>query len=386
MASMALDIHAQIKQLIDERNRILILFPATPGDGDAIGAATGLAAGLERLGKRVDIVSPGFFLPAGYRFLERAREIKSDLPHLRKFLLLVDVKDTGLSSLTYDVKDHELRIAITPERGLIGRDRIRTAQTDFAYDLLITVGAPDLASLGSLYENNTELFFKNPIVNIDIHPSNERFGQINLVDTAAATLAETIFAFLASAAPDSIHGSTATALLAGIVAKTRSFKNDSTTPETLTNASRLISLGAHREEIVRNLFRTRTVSTLKLWGHVLEHLQSDKRLGLVWSSVTREAFSRTGAGEDDAADVMEELIANSPEARATLLLHEHRDGRGIHALVRTDGGLDARALLAAFQPTGNERGAAANLSHPSLQEAENAVLESIRAALDGARG
>jgi phosphoesterase RecJ-like protein len=377
---MALDVYAQIKQLIDEHTHVLILFPAAAG-GDAIGAATGLATCLERLDKRVDIVSPGFFLPSGYRFLERAREIKNDLPHLGKFLLLVDVKDAGLSSLTYDVKGDELRIAITPERGLIGRDRIRTAETNLAYDLIITLGAPDLRSFGPLYENNTELFSKTPIVNIDVHPSNERFGQINLLSTAAASISETVFSLLAAAAPESVTSASATALLAGIIAKTRSFKNDATTPETFHHASRLLSFGADREQVVRHLFRTRTVPTLKLWGYVLEHLQSDKPLGLVWSSVTREAFSRTGASEADAADVMEELIANSPDARVTLLLHEHQKNAGIHALVRTDAVLNARKLLGAFQPTGNERVAIATLSFASLQEAQDAVLASIRTAL-----
>jgi phosphoesterase RecJ-like protein len=327
------------------------------------------------MGKRVVIVSDGFILPPEYEFLERARSISSAPSHLRAFKLLVDISGTDLESLSYDVKDDRLRISITPKQGLLSRDRVRTAQSEFSYDLTIAVDAADLASLGSMHEQNTEFFYSVPILNIDHKAHNDYFGAVNLVDVAASTTAEVVFRAIKSIAADCVDRPIATAILTAIVAKTRSFKNDVTKPATLTAASELMTLGADREAIVRQLFRTRTVAALKLWGRALQRLQGKQSLGILWSTITREDFARTGVSEQELADVIDELIMNSSGARIVILLHEHMNG-GVHALLKTDRGVSAKKIAERFGGAGDDRTAAWVMAE-TLAEAERMVIEAI---------
>ena len=317
---MARTVPEQIQQLIDSHRHILIVLPKT-GGGDAIGSSIALALWLEKLQKQVEIASDEFVLPRNYRFLKRANTIVPQLSQAQKFILSVDVREHGLESLTYDVKDEILRIFVTPKTGVLTRDLVRTSQSDFVYDLIITVGTTDLKSLGKIYSKNTELFFKTPVINLDHHAQNEHFGQINAVTITATTVSEVVFALLQTLDAALIDKDIATALLTGIIAQTRSFKNDATKPEAMMCASTLIGLGANRDAIVQALFRTRTIATLKLWGYALRHLQSDPAIGLVWTTITRDDFSRSGAQEPDLSDIIDELISNSPEAKIILLLH-----------------------------------------------------------------
>ena len=134
---------------------------------------------------------------------------------------------------------------------------------------------------------------------------------------------------------EAIDADIATALLAGMITKTNSFKTENTKPNTLTIASRLMHLGANRDHIVQNLYRTRAISTLKLWGQALSHLQYDKSIGLVWTTITRDDFTRAGAQEHELYEIIDELIASSPEAKIIALLHEHQADNIIHIIVTT---------------------------------------------------
>ena len=189
--TMALSNIQQIHHLIHEKKYILITLGKDSG-GDAIASAVALITYLEAQDKRADVVIDGFVLPAKLNFLKIARTFQNNFSHLQKFIISVDVGEAGVEELSYDVKDKKLRIYITPKEGFLTRDNITTAQTDFKYDLVITLGTPDLASLGSIYDNNTELFFKVPVINIDHSTANEHYGQTNIIDYTVATTAEVL--------------------------------------------------------------------------------------------------------------------------------------------------------------------------------------------------
>ena len=174
-----------------------------------------------------------------------------------------------MQELSYDLKRRKTPRFITPKQGFLTREDIRTAQSDFKYDIIFVLDTPDLETLGKPYDSNTELFYKKPIINIDHNSANGRFGQINLIDTTASSSSEVIFDLMQKWQTEAIDADIATALLAGMITKTNSFKTENTKPNTLTIASRLMHLGANRDHIVQNLYRTRAISTLKLWGQAL---------------------------------------------------------------------------------------------------------------------
>lgn len=355
---MALKLAEQFKQLVSDKNYILITSKTTAG-GDAIGSAAALALLLKRLGKRADVVIEDCPVPAQLQFLEGAHTFKPHIGHLQKFVINVDITNTGLKELSYDVKDNELRIFITPEHGALHRDVIRTAQSDFTYDLVLTVNAPDLASLGNLHHNNTDFFFKTPIVNIDHEPSNEQFGHINIVDITKSTTSEVLYTIIKEVYATDLVPEIAHALLTGMIAGTNSFRDGHIKPATLAAASDLVHLGADRGAIIKQLYQTKSIATFRLWGSALSHLQYDETSGLVWSTITREDFARSGAKEQELHAIVEELITTAPAAKLILLVHEHPDADKptIHGLLHAREPYNAEALLALYTGKGSKANA-----------------------------
>jgi len=366
----------QIKQLIENKKNILIVF-GEPTNGDAIGSAVALALFLEKMGKRIDIISDDFNLPNNFKFLNKAKEIKSGFDFLQKFVISVDINKTGLQELSYDVKDNKLRIFITHKQSFLNRENIRTAQSDFKYDLIFVVDTPDLESLGNIYDNNTELFYQKPIINIDHKSSNENFGQINLIDITHTSTAESIYHLIKEIGPEQINQEIATSLLTGIISKTRSFKSQNIKPQTLNTASELINLGAERERIVQNLYRTKTIATLKLWGSVLSHLQNDNNLNLAWSVITRDDFIRSNSTPEDLSNIIEELLSNSPQIKLLVLLYEKNEQ--IHVILDTNKEYNALELLRPFgQVNGDKQQARTILENTNLKQAEEKIIETIK--------
>ena len=379
---MALTLFQQIDQLIKNKKHILITFRGD-ATGDAIGSALALFLFLKKQGKTADVICHNFSLPSQFRFLQEADKITGAPSHLQKFILTLDVAEAGVQELSYDLQDEKLRIFVTPKRGFLTRADVRTAQTDFKYDLIMVLDSENLAALGGLYENNTELFFKTPIINLDYRPGNEHFGQVNLIDLTVVSTAEVVFDLLKQLGEEYIDASVSTALLTGLIAQTRSFKSDNIKPHTLTTGAKLMSLGADREKIITNLFRTRSVAALKLWGQALTHLQHDSKIGLVWSTITRDDFVRCGASETDLKDIIDELISNSPEAKFTLLLHEHIETpQTIHGLFRVHTkDHDAKFLLKSFNPVGGKQAVSFKVYGKGLKPAETDVVAHLQKVL-----
>ncbi|MDD2758407.1 MAG: hypothetical protein PHD72_03500 [Patescibacteria group bacterium] len=374
-----LDTPEQLIKLIENSRRPLIVFGKE--NDDAIAGALALNLFLTKKKKMPTVASPDFSAPTHLGFLRGVADIQPELAHLQKFTIKVDVSKTQLETLSYDVKDGWLAIHLTPKQGIITKNELRTAQSGFKYDLIFTLGAPDLEALGDIFYNNTDLFYRTPVVNIDHRAGNEHFGQLNLVDIAATSTSEIIFKLLEKIGGSEIDEPIATALLTGMIAQTRSFKTPNVTPHTLNMAGRLIDLGADREKIVRHLYRTKSIGTLKLWGQALTNLQTDRATGLVWTTLTRDDFARSGSTEADLKDLIWELIGNSPEAKLILVLFESSDNKNeIHGRLTVEKDFDALELLKTFKPKGNKRAAAFVVANQTLKQAEDAVLAHLRAA------
>ncbi len=337
---------------------------------------------LEKQHKQVDIIADNFVLPKNLKFIKGVEEIRPQISHLQKFILKVDVTHVKIDTLSYDIKDNWLSIYLTPKQGVITKNELRTAQSGLKYDLIITINAQDLESLGKIFFNNTDLFYKVPIINFDNHPGNEHFGQVNFIELTATSISETIYKTMTHLAQSHIDADIATALLAGMISQTQSFKTTNVTPHTLNTASQLMNLGADREKIVKHLYRTKSISSLRIWGEALTHMESDPSVGLVWTTITREDFARAGATEDELKELIDELVNNSPEAKLILLLYENTRGENkVHGWLHVDKQHDAKMLLQTFQPDGNKKTASFAVANKTLKEVELEVVGKIKKIL-----
>lgn len=375
---MALSITEQLSTLVAEKKHILITFAPTAG-GDAIGSALALFGFLSAIGKRADIVASEFKLPRQFSFLQHSERVAASLSEIKTFIMTLDIKDTGVQELSYDLVGEKLRIFVTPKQGILNKENVKTAESSYKYDLVIVLGTQDLVSLGTVYQKHGLLFEETPVINIDCDPRNERFGHTNIVDVTATSTAEVVYDLLKQWKKEHISTEIATALLTGMIAKTHSFRGEHVKPHTLSVAGTLINLGADRDYIVQNLYRTRTIASLRLWGEALRHLHIDKDLGLVTTSITRDDFTRSGAHTHDLVEIIDELISNSPEAKLILLCYEDPDDTSaIHATVSTTPEFDAAGLIRGLNPVGNQERATCTLRDKTLKEVEEVVSGEMR--------
>lgn len=335
--------------LIRERSTPLLCLPRQ-ASSDAIAGGLGLYLTLGKLGKRAKVVSPGFVLPPSHGFLPKSEEILTDVSALKKFIITVDTSRAPLEELSYDVVGKNVHIYLTPKGGFFQAKDVTISAGSFTYDLIITLDAPSLESFGKLFEENREFFYHTPIINLDHRPANERYGHVVLVDVTATSTSEIIFELLEASKQPLLDETIATALLTGMISKTRSFQTPTVTPRSLAIASHLISSGARRDEIIRNLYRTKRLAVLKLWGRALTRLQSAQGQRLVWTNVSQQDLTESGASLQDVPGVIDELIANTAGAEVMFVLAE-RQGEG-HVFAATSQRYDALALFRSYHPEG----------------------------------
>jgi len=366
----------QTVDLISKSNNLVISLPNNPST-DAVASGLALFLVLEKLNKKVKVVCSEFSLPPHHQFLPKSKEIYSDLTALRKFIISLDVSRTKVQELSYDISDNKkLDIFITPKDGFFDERDVKTSASSYEYDAIIVLDTPDLEGLGKIYDDNTEFFYHTPIINIDHNPANEHFGEINIVDLVATSTSEIIFELLKEL-DIGFDEYIATSLLTGIISKTKSFQTTSVTPKSLAISSHLIENGARRDDIIKNLYRTKSINTLKLWGRALARLKTELNGKIVWSLLNKQDFDKSNAKEAALEGVIDELIINTPEAEVVVILFEHQEN-SIGVIVNSIKAIDGFNLFNKYRPTGTKNFTKFFIENKNLIDSEKEVLNILK--------
>lgn len=372
----------QATRAFRESQSILLV---TGGDthGDAVATLIALSLTGAKLGKQMTALSLTG-VPHRLSFLSHAKDVVKTLPKQNDFLISLNMAQATVEQLSYKVEKGSLEILITPkDNGIFSEKDVTAKMLQNSYDLIVTVNVHDLDQLGALYSDNTELFFNTPIINLDHHASNEGFGKINLVDIQAAATAQIAYKMIQGLEKQQVNGAIlldkeiATALLTGLTAETESFQTYSTTPEVFGIASILCDAGANQQEIIRYLFKTKSLAALNLWGRVLARLKQNNDKRLVWSLLSNEDFVKSRASYSDIEGAMQELLATVPGSEVLFVLYEKDNS--IQGKIHTPKNINALEIASQFE---NARGhfEMADFSVPSktLAEAEQLVLTRLQ--------
>ncbi|PIS40619.1 MAG: hypothetical protein COT26_02405 [Candidatus Kerfeldbacteria bacterium CG08_land_8_20_14_0_20_43_14] len=365
---MSEDSLKQAAELLKKAKNILVCLPRVLST-DAISSGVALHLVLGNLGKTVRVVGSDQELPESHGFLPKSGEIATNLANLKKFVISVDLKKAPISELSYSTEDNKLNIYLTPKAGFYQHADISTSTSQPEFDCVITLDCQDLDHMGSLFEQNTEFFYATPVINIDHSPANEHFGQVNVVDLVATSVSEIVAGLIKEIDPNIVNSDVATALLAGMIAKTKSFQSSTVTPKSLNLASELMAAGARREEIIKHLFQAKSLSVLKLWGRALARLRATEDGKLVWAVLNRADFERAGATPISLPGVLDELIVNTPKAMITAVIYEEPKG-GVTILAQTHLSVNGLKIFASLQPQGTAHDLSWHLAEGTLSDAE----------------
>lgn len=284
-AMMKNDNYEKLGEKLHEAKKVIVIGHRKP-DGDALGSMCATKMWLESIGKEVSLACHD--KPAG-RYM---------------FLPFMDIVETDIDLSLYDMA------------------------------ILVDCGA---SYMTDFHEKHPEILAKNQvgeakgptIVNIDHHASNDNFGHINIVNVHAASatmiLYDIFVYFGVQITPD-----IATCLLTGIYNDTGSFMHSNTSLDVYEVASELLAKGAKISPLIKFLFKTMSVPSLKAWGRAMTNARiTDDNFVL---SVMKDGDFGEGEDPDQLGGVIDYLNM-VPDVKFSMLLKE--EGGRVKGSLRT---------------------------------------------------
>lgn len=309
----------QVKNLISKSQNILIV-PPQEIEGDSLASALALFSTLKKLGKNVNVVIDK--IPDKFQFLTNLEpEISRD------FVISLDTAGKEIGQMRYEKADGNLKIYLTLNRGSINKKDISFSSFSQKLDLIITLGVSSFNEVGNFFEQNPKIFYDTPVLNIDNHPANENFGEVNLVDITSS-LAEVLTNLIKIMEVEDeafLDKDIATSLLTGVICASGNFRDPKTRPRAFETSAYLITRGGDHQKIIQCLYKQKNVAQINLLGRVLEKLGFDEKRELYSASLTENDFLSCRASSRDLGFVIEELKTNFRYLPNFLILWESRN-------------------------------------------------------------
>ncbi|MFH1710079.1 MAG: bifunctional oligoribonuclease/PAP phosphatase NrnA [bacterium] len=247
-----------------------IILTHTDPDGDAIWSMTALYIVLKGMGKKVTMYCRDQ-IPEVYKFLPESGKVKNSLDQ-GKFDLAIAV-DCGDSKRTGN--------------GI------------------------DLRALGST------------VINIDHHPDNAEFGDINLIEKISS-VSEALFKLFKKMGIK-ITKNVATCLYTGIMTDTGNFRYDYTTAETFDVAAELARAGAKISRISMAVYEAKTLSSVRILGAAMYRMETSQSGKVAWTVLPKQLMDSLGAKSEDLTGLVDQ-IRTIKGVEVAVLFREEADG------------------------------------------------------------
>jgi phosphoesterase RecJ-like protein len=307
-------------QRIASAKELLLACHVSP-DGDAIGSLLALGLALSRVGKRITMLC--------------ADPVPADCRHLPHWEAIVAPSAFKMPP---------------PAQGA----------------LFVSLDCSSVDRLGEAYD--AKRLDGMPIVNLDHHPTNTNFGEVNWVEPTAAATAQMLVHLIRSLhVPLDVE--IATCLLHGILSDTLGFRTPNTTPDVLRTASELVDLGAPLSYLSDQIFNRRPLETIRLWSLALQQLTLEGRI--LSSEITNQMRQLVGYGQEGDAGLVN-YLNTANEADIAVVFSELQDGQ-VNVSLRSAPGFDVSRVAVQLGGGGHAQAAGCTLPGP-LEAAKASVL------------
>lgn len=206
--------------------------------------------------------------------------------------------------------------------------------------LMVVFDAGSPERLGELASNASKA---KTVVVVDHHVTNQGFGDVVVVDPAAAATGELVYRILQELAWE-LTPEVATCLHTALVTDTGRFSYANTTPGTLRIAAELVEAGAEPALVGRHVYEEAPFGYLKAAAIALGRAELDAEAQVVSTVITEEDLERSGIGWDDTENLID-LLRLAVEADTAVLVKAHADGR-VKVSLRSRGNTDVGGLAA----------------------------------------
>ncbi len=308
----------RIQRTLEDGGVFLLASHRRP-DGDSLGSMMALAQWLEERGSRAYPLSPDG-VPDPYGFLPTRERV--------------------LSAFPAGVEDY----------------------------VAIVLDAPELGRTGAAAE---AISGARLVIDIDHHPGNARFGDLNLVDVEASSTALILYELLSEL--DGISGPVASLLYVGVLTDTGAFRYGNTDGRTLAAAAGLVGLGADPSALARGVYGEQPLGSLKLLGMVLSSAESLLDGRVIVMSLTDEMRRDAGSTGEEIEGLAGygRLVRGS---QVSVLMREE-DG-GVRVSLRSLGDVDVNEVARGLGGGGHASAAGVFLDG-TIEKVRQRVIEAL---------
>ncbi|TAH34147.1 hypothetical protein EYC59_03270 [Candidatus Saccharibacteria bacterium] len=238
----------QLVERIKQAQNVLVTVSKNPSV-DQLAAAIGLTLALNHIGKHGTAVFSGQ-VPSTLEFLRPEETLEKNTDSLRDFIIALD--KSKADKLRYKVEDNVVRIFITPYRASISDKDLQFSQGDFNVEVVIALGVDNQQDLDEAITAHGRILHDATVATVNTHAGSE-LGSIGWFDEQASSLSEMVVGLIGELDKKALDNQMATALLTGIVAATERFRNEKTSPRTMSVSAELMGVGADQQLVASKL-------------------------------------------------------------------------------------------------------------------------------------
>jgi phosphoesterase RecJ-like protein len=253
------------------------------------------------------------------------------------------------------------------------RDIHIAAAVEGDFDAAIIMECGDLQRTGV---SGLERYF---VINIDHHPGNTGYGQINWFDASAAACAEMVYDVVRALGVP-LTREIATHVYLAILTDTGSFHYSGISPRTFEICRECLEAGVDPVMVARNVYDSNNMGRLKLFGAVLGAMQIDQtgRIAIVY--VDHE-MARTAGGTYEDTEGLINLPLTVKEIEAVVFFKQEK-GDKYRVSLRSKGDVDINAIAKEYGGGGHKNASGCTISGP-IEELQKTIVEKIENAIDG---
>ncbi|MFA6430956.1 MAG: bifunctional oligoribonuclease/PAP phosphatase NrnA [Candidatus Margulisiibacteriota bacterium] len=305
----------KIKELLKTAKTILVASHVDP-DGDSIGSMLAIGLFMEKQGKNATLFSADG-VPKVYRFLSGSEKVVKNIP------------------------------------------------TGKIFDIAFVIDSSDISRIGS----NVELRdIAKTIVNIDHHPDNTNFGDINCVKPTSST-AEIIFGCIKEFMPV-IDKGIAENLYTAIITDTGNFRYENTSKTTMLIAAELLETGISTHEITSRIYDVKSIPSVKICAMSLLNLKFAAENKIAWTIVDKKMLTDAGARIEDTIGIVD--IIRSIDGVEVAILFREENGR-VKVNLRSKNKANVSEIAKRFGGGGHHKASGIAMDD-SISQAEKLVI------------
>ena len=308
----------EIKSALKNAKSALIATHVDP-DGDAIGSMLALGMILEQLGLATYYYSQDA-VPKIYRFLAGAEKIKREIANFHHF------------------------------------------------DVACVVDASDLSRTGDKVDLKA---IASKLVNIDHHPDNTLFGDVNCVKKSSC-VGELIYD-LAGYLKIKVDKKMADCLYTSIITDTGNFRYDNTNAKTFLIAADLIGAGVDTHELTTHIYDNKSVQAVRITGRALANIKFSEDRQVGWAVVTEAMMEEVGAKSEDVVGIVDAI--RSIEGVEVAIFFREEKGK-VKINFRSKDRVNVSEIARRFGGGGHFKAAGAVASGP-IGEVEHTVTRDV---------